>query len=76
MFSEHPQLLNGVGRDGPLDDIEEFVCCIYSDVDHNAGVNQARLHMFWKGKKLMENLQPTKDALQLHYTRVNYQAKV
>lgn len=76
VFLQHPELLHGVGRDGPLSDVEEFVCLLYKSPHSSSGVDRARHDLFQKGKKALEMLPPTSDALELHMSRANYQAKV
>jgi len=76
VFVEYPHLLHGIGRDGSLTEVEEFVCRLYSAPDPKGGVNQSRFDLFRKGKKQIENLPPTEDALKSHLARANYQAKV
>ncbi|XP_071479491.1 uncharacterized protein [Diadema antillarum] len=75
VFLENPLLVKGIGRDGELEPIEQFVCQLYG-TSIQANVNSARLHLFGKAKKGLEMLPPRKDALQLHVERANYQAKV
>ena len=76
VFLENPILLNGVGRDGPFAQTEEFVCRMYSAPNPKAGADKSRYDLFSRGKKELEMLPPTKDALQLHHKRANYQAKI
>ena len=76
VFEEYPHLLAGVGKGGPLEDVEEFVCSIYGAPNPQGGIDQARHDMFEIGQKYLERLPPTKDALKLHAARCNYQAKV
>ena len=68
--------MEAVGRDGPLDGVEEFVCHLYDAPDLAGGVNKARHDLFRNGRKELNKLPPTQDALLLHFQRVNYQAKV
>ena len=44
--------------------------------DVKGGVDKARADIFRKGKKELDHLPPTSDALQLHAMRANYQSKV
>ena len=44
--------------------------------DVKGGVGKARADIFSKGKKELDNLPPTSDALQLHAMCVNYQSNV
>ena len=74
-FMKYPQLVKGVGRDGELAEIEEFVCHLYG-MPQQTSINHARLQLFSKGKKSLEFLPPTRDAFTLHAARANYQAKV
>ena len=76
VYLQHPELLHGVGRDGALSDVEEFVCMLYKSPHCSSGVDKARHDMFQKGMKALEMLPPTSDALELHMSRANYQAKV
>jgi hypothetical protein len=76
VFEHNPNLLGGVGRDGGMAEIEEFMCTLYGAPDPHGGVNKARNDMFDKGQKALEKLPPTRDALELHLERSNYQAKV
>ncbi len=76
VYLQHPELLHGVGRDGPLSDVEEFVCLLYKSPHSSSGVDRARHDLLQKGKKALEMLPPTSDALELHMSRANYQAKV
>ena len=49
------------------------VCRLYG-VPTQTDVNQARPHLFVKGRKELDMLSPTRDALDRHCKRVNYQA--
>ena len=59
-------LLDGVGRDGPFEPVEEFICYLYMAPDVDGGVDKARADIFRNGKKELDHLLPTSDALQLH----------
>ena len=72
MFIRNPLLLDGVGRDGPSEPVEEFICYLYMAPDVNGGVDKARADIFRKGKKELDHLPPTSDALQLHAMCANY----
>ena len=78
VFCDNPDLLHGVGRDedGTFEMVDEFVCKLYNIPLPQKGVDWARHHLFVKGKKSLETLPPTKDALELHIHRANYQAKI
>ena len=76
VFEQHPGLLSGVGRDGSVEPVEEYLCMVYSAPCQFGGVNQARHDMFEKTQSELEKLPPTKAALQLHLARANFQAKV
>ena len=74
-FQNHPHLVQGIGRDGELAPIEQFVCHLYGTSEQQT-VDNARLQLFGKGKFGLEMLPPTRDALELHTARANYQAKI
>ena len=74
-FRNQPLLVAGIDRDGELAPIEQFVCHLYG-IPEQSSVDQATLHLFCKAKKGLEMLPPTKDALELHTIRANYQAKI
>ena len=63
-------------HDGPSEPVEEFICYLYMAPDVNGGVDKARADIFRKGKKELDHLPPTSDALQLHAMCANYQSKV
>ena len=75
MYCKNPNLLSQVGKDGGIEKVEEFVCQLYNAVDATT-VNIARCKMFDKGKVALEMLPLTYDALELHLSRANYQAKI
>ena len=74
-FLNQPLLVAGIGRDGELAPIEQFGCHLYGRPEQSS-VDQAMLQRFGKAKKGWEMLPPTKDALELHTIRANYQAKI
>lgn len=74
-FLAHPELLSGVGRDGNPELAEKFVCLLYG-LKEVTGIDDARRILFVKAKRALEMLPPTKDALELHVARSNYQATV
>ena len=74
-FRNQPLLVAGIGRDGERAPIEQFVCHLYGRPEQSS-VDQARLHLLCKAKKGLEMLPPTKDALERHTIRANYQAKI
>lgn len=76
VYLQYPELLHGVGRDGTSTDAEQFVCRVYKAPDVFKGCNIARLELFQRGKKALDMLPPTSDALELHIKRANFQAKV
>ena len=76
MFIQHPLLLDEVGRDGLFEPVEEFICYLYMAPDVKGGVDKARVDIFRKGKKELDHLSPTSDALQLRAMRANYQSNV
>ena len=62
VFTKYPQLLSGIGRNDEMNNVQEFVCRLYSAQDVNGGVNKARALMFDQGKVDLEKLPPTEDA--------------
>ena len=74
-FQNHPHLVQGIGHDGELAPIEQFVCHLYGTPEQQTVVN-ARLQLFGKGKLGLEMVPPTRDALELDTARANYQAKI
>ena len=73
-FLNQPLLVAGIGRDGELAPIEQFVCHLYGRPEQSY-VDQARLQLFGKAKKGWEILPPTKDALELHTIRAKLPGK-
>jgi len=76
---EAPALLGSVGHGGTIQDIEKYLCRLYgcsSNDEHDPDVDTCRHRLFLKAKKALEFLPPTKDALDLHLQRANYQAKI
>jgi len=72
---KNPRLVEGIGRDGELGPVEQFVCNLYGSPGLQT-IDSARLNMFSKAKTGLELLPPTRDALELHAQRANYQAKI
>ena len=72
-FRNHPHLVQGNGRDGELALIEQFVYHLYAHLssqpsttpDSNSSVRAS-----------LEMLPQTRDALELHTARANYQVKL
>lgn len=77
-FVACPELLEPVGRDGNIADVEKYLCGLYgcSDIAHDPDIDVCRYRLFMKARKSLELLPPTKDALQLHFARSNLQAKI
>ena len=48
----HPELLKGVGRDGAIAEVEQFVCHMYGAPDVTGGCDKARRAFFELGKSL------------------------
>jgi hypothetical protein len=74
-FVKNPGLVEGIGRNGELALVEQFVCNLYGSPGLQT-VDSARLNMFSKANTDLELLPPTRDALELHVQRANYQAKI
>lgn len=77
IFTQQPHLLKDIGlsSDVPLQNVEEFVCKLYSPSTTVTSVDKLRVHLFHKGKPL-HRLPPTSDTLKLHVQRANYQSLV
>jgi len=76
MFLNHSHLVQGIGgRDGELAPIEQFVCRLYGAPEQPT-VENAKLQLFGKANLDLEMLTPTRDALEIHTARVNYQSKI
>jgi len=56
VFLQHPELLRGVGRDGTVAEVEQFVCHLYGAPDVTGGCDEARRAIFELGKKSLELL--------------------
>jgi len=56
------------------EELEECVCRLYG-IQNEVSINEARYKLFTRSKKIPDpqKLPPTKDALYLHFDRVNYQ---
>ena len=76
IYKEFPELLAGIGRNGAIEPVEEYICRLYGIRNVTSGVIKGRFELFMKGKKDIECLPPTYDALKLHLSRCNYQAKI
>jgi len=74
MFENEPLLVNGIGRDGDLSPVTQFMWHLYGAITQS-NVDQARLQLFSKANKGLEMLPSMRDALALHICRANYQAK-
>ena len=49
MFIQHLLLIDGVGRDGLFEPVEEFICYLYMAPNVKGGVDKARVDIFRKG---------------------------
>lgn len=77
LFQKYPTLLGALGRDSDTEGAEEFICKLYGgDGTEIVDVDLMRYNLFSKAKKSLDLLPPTKDALELHCRRVNFQAKI
>jgi len=52
VFLQHPELLLGVGRDGAIAEVEQFVCHLYGAPYVTAGCDEACWAFFELGKSL------------------------
>ena len=80
VFEEFPQLHNNL-RVGSLtsntfEEVETFVCHLYSPSTSEASINAVRAKLFSKGTKDLENLPPTADALKQHISHAHYQSLI
>ena len=77
-YAECPELLVGVGRDGNFEGVEGNLCRLYacSKGAHDPDIDVCRYRLFMKGRKALDLLPPTRDALQLHLACCNEQAKI
>jgi len=75
IFQNHPNLVSGVGRDGQFQDAKRFVCLLYGTPDA-ATIDHSRLEIFSRAKKGLDQLPPTRDALELHVAPANHQATI
>jgi len=73
-FQNYPLLISGVGHDGELAPVKGFVCHLCGTPKQRT-TNLARLQLFGKAMSGLEMLPPTRDAMELHAQRANYQAK-
>lgn len=74
-FVKEPCMLDSVGRDGNVAEVERFVCSLYGMPELN-DIDECRFKLFSKGKCTGEQLPPKRDALNLHFQRSNHQTKV
>ena len=72
-YAEYPELLEGVGRDGNSEGVEQYLCRVYgcSKEAHDLDIDIYRYRLFMKARKALDLLPPTKDALQLHLACCN-----
>ena len=79
VYAKHPELFSGMGTkklsDKTFNDIERFVSILYSGDKDVRDINEVRYNLFVKNKSI-EALPPTRDALQLHAERANFQCYV
>lgn len=81
VFMENPKLFTGLQELGKSkvvskncqDSLEKFICTVYDRDKNISGVNELRYKLFCTKQAKNENLPPTKDALQQHILRSNYQ---
>jgi len=71
----YPLLVSGIGHDGGFAPVEGFICHLYG-TPQQPTPNHARLQLFGKAKKGLEMLPSTRNALELHGIRANYNTKI
>lgn len=79
-FVKHCHLLDGLGRgtlnETTLENVESFICRLYSSNESDTNVNDVRFKMFLKGSKEPEKLPPTQSSLKLHIKRAHHQCTI
>jgi hypothetical protein len=79
IFLKCPQLLNLLGSKELSPEVisgaEEFVCRLYTNEPFHS-INDVRVRIFVQGKISLDALPPTKDALDKHIARANFQCLV
>jgi len=81
VFKQCPQLLHQLGHESEpspetMTSVEHFVCRLYDPNTTGNSIQQIRCSKFRKLNANIDTLPPTKDALQLHIKRANYQTLV
>ena len=81
VFLQYPKLLHTLGEgdtpnEATLSSVEHFVCRLYDPKSSTKSIHEFRCAMFRKAKSNIDNLAPTKDALDLHTKRAHYQTRV
>ena len=80
VFQEMPDSLHLLGASAvspeSILEAERFMCRLYMKTAECTTANEARQRIFMQGKKCLEVLPPTKDALDKHIQRANYQCLV
>eukprot|EP00795_Rhopilema_esculentum_P012948 gene12948-3707_t len=61
-------------REEDMNTIEQFVVVMYDKTSQSSNVNEARLQLFAKKSRSLENIPPTKAALEQHVRRAALQA--
>ena len=61
-------------REEDMNTIEQFVVVMYDKSSQSSNVNEARLQLFAKKSRSLENIPPTKAALEQHVRRAALQA--
>ncbi len=74
-MADHP--FAAVNTNSPIfSQLERFTVVLYDKTSFLELVNEARLELFCKKSRNLENLPPTQDALAKHIKRVAYQAGI
>ncbi len=80
VFTEESACLQKMGSknisDQLIQDAEKFVCKLYLKTTPLTAIDQVRREMFLQGKRSLDALLPSKDALEMHIRRANYQCLV
>ena len=77
-FLETPNLAHLMGRGLNFREVEEFVFRLYGGcaAPESADIDLIRFNPFYKARKGLELLPPTKDAFGLHCFRADYQTSI
>jgi hypothetical protein len=61
-------------NDADISTIERYTCLLYSRTTTHIDVNKCRRELFTNGGRMIQNVPPCKDSLEMHMKRAIYQA--